>query len=70
MTLATKVFTPEQEARVREIAIEVAVAASKAHAQLAANHQLDQHRLSSEWVREFLDASVQNPSKIDGRARA
>ena len=47
-------FTPEQEARIREIALEVAVAASKVQAQLAANHQLDLLRVSPSEVREFL----------------
>lgn len=56
-------LSPEQEARVREIAIEVAVAASKAQAQVAANLALDRHRLCAEWVEEFLAPSSETPGE-------
>jgi hypothetical protein len=47
-------FTPEQEARVREIAVEVAVAASRAQAQISASREIDRLRLTPAEVGEFL----------------
>ena len=47
-------FTPEQEARVREIAVEVAVAASRVQAAHACGAVIDRYRVSVAEVREFL----------------
>lgn len=51
-------FTPEQEARISEIVMQTVIAASRAQAQLAANHQIDLLRLRREWVEEFLSETV------------
>ena len=50
----TAPFTPEQEDRIREIAIAVALAVNQAQAQLSANRELDRLRVSRSELEEFL----------------
>lgn len=50
-------FTPAQEARIAEIAMEMVIAASRAQAALAAGQVIDRIRLSPREVEEFLSTS-------------
>ena len=54
----TAPLTPDQEARVREIAMEVVLAAANAQALNAANAAIDRYRVSAREVEGFLDAGL------------
>lgn len=56
-------LTTEQEARVREIAVEVAVAAARVQAGHACGEVIDRYRVSVAEVREFL---AQAPTSLPG----
>lgn len=55
------VFTPEQEARIREIAVEIAVAAAGAQATNAALRAIDQFQVSAAEVEAALYGHALRP---------
>jgi len=59
-------FTPKQEARLREIAREMAIAAvvsaSRVQAAHACGEVIDRHRVSASEVAAFLDGSAEGPT--------
>jgi hypothetical protein len=58
----TSAFTPEQEARIREIAAEAAAAATRVQAAKECGEVIDRRRISPTEIANFLSGHDQEPS--------